>query len=126
MYPVFTTESFEKDVYSFEITLESGDETFVIPLQGVQGGFGSLRNLQPVVGTMINIVKSPSDQVLITATDIQNAGPKNGSGSLEESQYLQDLKYYLIKNPTIPNANALPTNWSMNGGNGEFNTKYFR
>jgi len=119
IYPVFTTDSFEKDVYSFEITLESGDETFVITLQGVQGGFGSLRNLQPEVGSVGDIVKSPSDQILITTTNIQNADPKNGSGSLSESQYSQGLRYYLIKNPNFPNANALPTGWQMDAITGE-------
>jgi hypothetical protein len=119
IYPVFTADSFEKDVYSFQITLESGDETFVIPLQGVQGGFGSLRNLRPEVGTMINIVKSPSDRVLITTDQINNADARNGNGSTDPDQYKPGLQYYLIKNPNFQNANALPTGWYMDGGTGE-------
>ena len=119
IYPVFTADSFEKDVYSFQITLESGDETFVIPLQGVQGGFGSLRNLQPEVGNMINIVKSPSDQVLITTDQINDADARNGNGSTDPAQYKPGLRYYLIKNPSFPNANALPTGWFMDGINGK-------
>ena len=119
MYPVFTADSFEKDVYSFQITLESGDETFVVPMQGVQGGFGALRNLRPDVGTLDPIVKSPSDRVLITPDQINGADARNGNGSTDPDQYKPGLQYYLIKNPNFPNANALPTGWQMDGGTGE-------
>lgn len=118
-YSVFTPDSFEKDVYSFVITLESSDETFAISLQGVQGGFGSLRNIQPEVGTVLDIEKSPSDQVLITPEEISNANPKNGAGGTDTSINKAYLRYYLVKNDDFPGANDLPTNWVMNPENGK-------
>ena len=118
-YPVFDSNSFENDIYSFQITLESGDETFVIPLQGVQGGFGSLRNVRPDIGTINNnlIESDPSKRVLITAAQVTLADPENGSGS--SSQDRVGLRYYLIKDEDFPDGNDLPSNWSMDVETGE-------
>ena len=119
-YAVFGPDSFENDIISFQITLESGDETFVIPLQGVQGGFGSLRNARPIVGSInaSNLIESdPSQRVLITEAQITAANPKNGSGSSSFNRNF--LKYYLIKDPNFPNGNNLPLNWSMDETTGE-------
>jgi hypothetical protein len=120
--PIYEQESPTRDVYSFEVTLTevSSGEVFVIPLTGVQGGFGALENVQPTINNVgLTRDKTPSDQVLI-GNILNNATilPKNGSATAGSGQ-LQGLRFYLIKNPDIPAGNDIPTNWQMDGITGE-------
>ena len=116
--PIYEAASPTRDVYSFEVTLEptTGDP-FVVQLNGVEGGFGALKNVQPTVNQPGNVTDAtPSTAVLIPAGDITSLQPKNGSATAAGEK--EGLRYYIIKNPS-GGGNEIPSNWDMNETTGE-------
>ena len=116
--PIYEAASPTRDVYSFEVTLTptTGDP-FVVQLNGVEGGFGALKNVQPTVNQPGNVTDAtPSTPVLIPASDITNLLPKNGSATAAGEK--EGLKYYIKRNTDVF-GNEIPDNWDMNSQTGE-------
>lgn len=83
------------------MTLEptTGDP-FVVQLNGVEGGFGALKNVQPTVNQPGNVTDAtPSTAVLIPAGDITSLQPKNGSATAAGEK--EGLRYYIIKKTQV-------------------------
>ena len=112
--PIYEEASPIRDVYSFEVTLTptTGDP-FVVPLNGVEGGFGALENVRPTLDQPLDITATPDTAVLISEDYITNLDVKNGSATGAPNGNQQaGLRYYFTKGGAV--GNDLPTNWDMN------------
>lgn len=116
--PIYEANSPTRDVYSFEVTLETPTgESFAIQLNGVEGGFGALENVQPTVSQPGNVTNAtPSTAVLISANDIATLSPENGSATAAGQQ--AGLMYYIKRNTSVF-GNDLPSNWTMEPTTGQ-------
>ena len=119
--PIYEEDSPTRDVYSFEITLTPPTgEPFVIQLNGVEGGFGALENIQPTINQPGNITNAtPSTATLISESDIDGLLPKNGSATAGAGgDQRAGLKFFLTKNTNVA-GNDIPDNWEMDETTGQ-------
>jgi len=116
--PIYEAVSPTRDVYSFQVTLTPPTgEPFVIQLNGVEGGFGALENIQPTINQPGNITNAtPSTATLISVSDIDGLSPKNGSATAAGER--TGLRFFLRKNTSVA-GNSLPDNWEMNETTGK-------
>ena len=113
---VFEQVSATRDIYTFQIECVTADDvTSVITLPGIAGGFGAFENLQPDIDAFSNIEKLPTDEVIISESDISSKNPTNGTAL--NGAALSQVKYSfreLASSAPIPvdsNGNLL---WVMN------------
>ena len=114
---VFIDSSRTTDVYSFSIKITTNDgDISTIPIPGVVGGFGALKNLNPTITAGIPAISTTKETRVIipgysdTGSPWPAANPQNGTGATNNTLQLQ----YTIQNP-----NNLPDNWEMNSATGE-------
>jgi len=89
---VFEQASATRDVYSFQIECVTADDvTSVVLLPGVVGGFGAFENMQPDIDAFPNIEKLPTDEVIISESDISGKNPTNGT--ILNGATLSQVKY---------------------------------
>lgn len=119
--PIYEEDSPTRDVYSFQVTLTpTTGEPFVIQLNGVEGGFGALENIQPTISQPSNITNAtPSTATLISESDIDGLLPKNGSAtSGPGGNQRAGLRFFLTKNTNVA-GNDIPDNWLMDPTTGQ-------
>jgi len=118
--PIYEAASPTRDVYSFEVTLTPPTgEPFVIQLNGVEGGFGALENIQPTINQPGNIINAtPSTATLISESDIDGLWPENGSATADGHRV--GLRFFLRRDTSAGVvSNEIPANWSMNETTGK-------
>ena len=123
---LFDSDSSIKDVYSFviEVTVynPNGDTvTNQIPLTGVEGGFGALKNLPPTVTgspAIPDFTTTVDNPVLIapfpSGPKWATAAPKNGTGNGNQGINVAQLQFRITSPPE-----DYPDNWEMNLITGE-------
>ena len=112
----FTNTSRDIDVYRLvmKVVTSTGDES-LIPIGGVIGGEGALRNLVPSYTQIPNFRAAVSDTVVLPALGgtgkWADANPLNGSA--DPTLNRSGLQYSIVNSPDIPN------NWTINQETGE-------
>ena len=112
----FTNTSRDIDVYRLvmKVVTSTGDES-LIPIGGVIGGEGALRNLVPSYTQIPNFRVAVSDTVVLPALGDTgkwaDANPLNGSA--DPTLNRSGLQYSIVNSPDIPD------NWTINQETGE-------
>ena len=116
----FLSDSYSRDVYTFEIEVTTPDGAVdVVPIVGVPGGIGALKNIAPSFGAFPNdidldgndtVILSPSDYV-----DVSNGAFGGGIGQFNTEQ----IKYSMegINGTVIPGVGE--GDWDINSATGE-------
>jgi len=112
----FTNTSRDIDVYRLvmKVVTSTGDES-LIPIGGVIGGEGALKNLVPSYTQIPNFRVAVSDTVVLPALGDTgkwaDANPLNGSA--DPTLNRSGLQYSIVNSPDIPD------NWTINQETGE-------
>jgi len=126
---VFVQGSNILDVYSFLIECTTNDGNGIvteIPLQGVPGGFGALLNLQPEFAQIADIVKTPTDRILISAATWEATNFFNGSSVPFQSDSTGLTKRSQLRFSFVEHtgSTSIPSNWEMNFITGELTQRH--
>ena len=117
----FLSDSYARDVYSFDIEVITPDGAIdIVPITGVQGGIGALKNIVPSLGAFLpnSIDLDGNDTVILNASDyidVSNGAFAGGVGQFSDVQITYSMEG--INGTVIPGVGE--GNWEINSATGE-------